>query len=112
MNKQHNKETWEEELNSSMNDVIRATKNYITSEITKEERDKVYQGHGIKIEKHLKLSFEAGAKAERKRIESLIDLRAEKEDSIFYDNAVLFLKMDLGLIKTKQLSHNKGERKL
>ena len=59
----------EKRLNGSMNDVIRATKRYITSEVSKESRDIVYQVHGAIIADEIALAV----KQERERIKRKLD---------------------------------------
>ena len=44
---------WEKKLNDSMNDVIKATKDFIAGDISTDERDIVYASHGIKIKQSL-----------------------------------------------------------
>ena len=54
--------------------------------------------------KRLSQAIVKAREARDKEIIALIDERKDKENSIFYDNAVLFLKMDLGLMPVEKES--------
>lgn len=123
VNEQHNKETWEErfekELPTTTMVVKQIGKLYGVKLVTEEpvslehiDREKAKQF----IKKEKQLSFEAGAKAERKENEELIDtidldlamIQSTTEDTTHQQMVDM-----IGRIRNqidKQLSHNKGEK--